>query len=120
MENSFNKPRSIKLSFLILALSLSIAFCFLTISLSFAQNLSVNSHKKISDINGIFNGNLENQDRFGTSVSVLGALDNSDSIIDIAIGASFDDDGGNDRGAVWILFLNQDGTVKNLQKISDV
>jgi hypothetical protein len=29
------------------------------------------------------------------------------------VGAARDDDGGADRGAVWILFLNSDGTVKS-------
>ena len=37
----------------------------------------------------------------------------------MAVGAHGDDDGGSDRGAVWILFLNSDGTVKAHQKISD-
>jgi hypothetical protein len=34
------------------------------------------------------------------------------------VGAIGDDDGGN-RGAVYILFLSPDGTVKAEQKISD-
>ena len=42
-----------------------------------------------------------------------------DSTIDIAVGASSDADGGSNAGAVWILFLNSNGTVKNHQKISD-
>ena len=37
----------------------------------------------------------------------------------MAVGARLDDDGGTDRGAVWILFMNTDGTVKSDQKISD-
>ncbi len=44
-------------------------------------------------------------------------------IPDMAIGAYYDDDSkggsGNNRGAVYILFLNRDGTVKAEQKISD-
>ena len=39
-------------------------------------------------------------------------------VVDVAVGARKDDDGGSDRGAVWILFLNADGTVKSHQKIS--
>jgi hypothetical protein len=35
-----------------------------------------------------------------------------------SVGASRDDDGGRNRGAVWVLFLNADGTVKDEQKIS--
>ena len=37
----------------------------------------------------------------------------------LAVAAKRDDDGGLDRGAVWILFLYADGTVKSHQKISD-
>ncbi len=32
----------------------------------------------------------------------------------------WDDDGGTEQGAVWILFLNDDGTVKSHQKISQL
>jgi hypothetical protein len=42
-----------------------------------------------------------------------------DGFGDLAVGASSDVDGGEDRGAVWILFLNANGTVKPHQKISD-
>jgi len=38
--------------------------------------------------------------------------------VDLAVGASLDDDGGPDRGAVWILFLHPDGTVRDERKIS--
>ena len=39
-------------------------------------------------------------------------------MVDLAVGAHGDDDGGSGRGAVHILFLNSDGTVKTEQKIS--
>jgi hypothetical protein len=75
------------------------------------------AHQKISSSEGGFAGNLDAEDRFGSSVASLGDLD-GDSVCDIAVGATGDDDGGLDRGAVWILFLNGDGTVKAHQKIS--
>ncbi|WP_372682406.1 GDSL-type esterase/lipase family protein [Desulfosarcina sp.] len=78
---------------------------------------TVKAHQKISDTAGGFTGGLDNSDELGQSVAGLGDLD-GDGIIDIAVGAKFDDDGGTDRGAVWILFLNADGTVKAHQKIS--
>ena len=43
----------------------------------------------------------------------------SDSVTDLAVGAGGDDDGGVNAGAVWILFMNTDGTVASEQKISN-
>ena len=82
-----------------------------------AQPGWVLSHQKISDTEGNFLGELENNDRFGVHVAALGDVD-GDGIADIAVGAAQDDDGGPDCGAVWILYLNSDGTVKSHQKIS--
>ena len=80
---------------------------------------TVRSHQKISDTQGGFTGILDNEDLFGFSVASLGDLD-GDGVGDFGgVGAHFDDDGGQDGGAVWILFLNTDGTVKSHQKISD-
>ena len=79
---------------------------------------TVKSHQKISDIEGGFTGILDDADLFGVSVTPLGDLD-GDGVTDLAVGARQDDDGGTDHGAVWVLFLNRDGTVKSHQKISD-
>jgi len=79
---------------------------------------TVKSSQKISDILGNFSGLLDDTDVFGYSVEGLGDLD-GDSVLDLAVAAIYDDDGGSSRGAVWILFLNTDGTVKSHQKISD-
>ncbi len=90
---------------------------------TFAENAAaaecrVKHHQKISDTEGNFTGNLEYNERFGNSVVSLGDLD-GDGVIDIAVGAYLDGYGGPQRGAVWILFLNADGTVKSHQKISE-
>jgi len=79
---------------------------------------SVRAEQKISDTSGGLAGGLIDEDRFGNSVASLGDLD-GDGVGDIAVGAYRDDDGGGGRGAVYILFLNDDGTVKAQQKISD-
>jgi hypothetical protein len=76
------------------------------------------SHQKISETQGGFTGTLDDSDDFGRSAASLGNLD-GDGIGDLVVGAFQDDDGGTDRGALWILFLNTDGTVKSHQKISD-
>ncbi len=51
------------------------------------------------------------------------ALGSFSGVPDVCVGAYGDDDtkggSGTDRGAVYILFLNRDGTVKAEQKISD-
>lgn len=79
----------------------------------------VKSEQKISSTTGGFGGTLSNGDNLGTDVVSLGDI-NNDGSVDIAVGCSGDDDGGTDRGAVYILFLKADGTVKNTQKISDL
>ena len=78
---------------------------------------TVKSHQKISDTQGGFTGVLDNLDLFGSTVASLGDWD-GDGVPDLAVGAHLDDDGGTDRGAVWLLFLNSNGTIKGHQKIS--
>ena len=78
---------------------------------------TVKSHQKISSTQGSFAGTLDVNDAFGISAASLGDLD-GDGVGDLAIGAFIDDDGGPNFGAVWILFLDVDGTVKSHRKIS--
>jgi len=47
----------------------------------------------------------------------MGDLD-GDGVGDLAVGAFGDDDGGSNRGAVWLLLLDGDGSVKCQRKIS--
>jgi hypothetical protein len=82
------------------------------------SNGQVVLEQKISDIEGDFLGLLDDGDQFGASVASPGDLD-LDGIPDLAVGAPLDDDGGANRGALWILFMNTDGTVRFQQKISD-
>jgi hypothetical protein len=78
----------------------------------------VDGYQKINLDEGGFAGELETDDAFGASVATIGDLD-GDGVVDLAVGAPFDDDGnGEDLGAVWILFLKNDGTVKGEYKIS--
>ena len=72
-----------------------------------AMQASVLSEQKISDTMGGLGGVLTNGDEFGHAADSLGDLD-GDGIVDLAVGARNDNDGGTDRGAVWILFMNTD------------
>jgi hypothetical protein len=60
---------------------------------------------------------LTGSDYFGNSVASLGDLD-GDGVTDLAVGANKDDTGGLERGAVHVLFMNSNGTVKSSQKIA--
>jgi hypothetical protein len=75
-------------------------------------------HKKISALEGGFSGILSNKPAFGSDIANIGDL-NNDGVNDLAVGSRRDNDGGTRLGAVWILFMNSDGTVNHQQKISD-
>ncbi|MFH0893311.1 MAG: T9SS type A sorting domain-containing protein [Bacteroidota bacterium] len=93
-----------------------ILFPFIFLSLSaIAQNVgSIQNFVKISDANG----NLSDYDKFH-EVKRIGDM-NGDGVSDIAVGVPFDDDGGTDKGAVFILNMNADGTIQGGHKISDL
>ncbi len=79
--------------------------------------VKVIDEQKISASSGNFNGNLNDGDRFGSAVADLGDLE-SDGVRDLAVGVPFNDDGGTDKGAVWVLFMDSDGRVDIKQKLS--
>jgi len=107
--------QAIEIKKVVLAVVVVLGLC----GLLSAKTVNVLSHQKISDTEGNFSGILENGDKFSyNSIELLGDID-GDTVSDIAVGMNFDDDGGTYRGAVWILFMNTDGTVKSHQKISD-
>lgn len=72
---------------------------------------TVESLVKIAENTNGFSFPISIDARFGHSVARLGDLD-GDGSIEIAIGSPQDDTGGADFGAVWIVSLNPDGTVK--------
>ena len=79
------------------------------------------SFQKISDTEGNFSATLDDMDEWGNGVAWLEDLDGAgSSVAALAVCASFDDDGGTDRGAVYILFLTSSGTVLSHTKISDL
>lgn len=85
----------------------------------------VKDYGKISSVFGTFGARLEVGDEFGCSVANIGDLDR-DGVIDLAVGSCGNDDlkpgeaafeGG--AGAIYILFMRWDGTVKSWKKISN-
>lgn len=75
---------------------------------------------RIADGEGGFaEGELDAGDRFARDHDQAGDI-NGDGITDLIVGARSDDDGGTDRGAAYVLFMNADGSVDSHQKISDL
>lgn len=79
---------------------------------------TVDDSQKISMSAGGFTGPIDSADDFGEAVAGIGDLD-GDEIEDVVIGERANDNGGTDRGAMYVLFLNADGTVKAEQRVSD-
>lgn len=67
---------------------------------------------------------IDDSDRFGQSLCNLGDLD-GDGVVDLAVGALYDSDtkqspdGGVNTGAVYVIYLTPQGTVKTWSKISN-
>jgi FlgD Ig-like domain/FG-GAP repeat len=79
------------------------------------------SHQKINASTGGFTGPLDDGDEFGGAVANLGDLDGAGPAAGtMVVGAIYDDDGGANRGAAYILFLNSNGTVRSQRKINSL
>ncbi len=78
---------------------------------------TVRAHQKITEGLAGFGGDLDVEDGFGRETAALGDWD-LDGVPDLAIGANRDDDGGGNRGAIYLCFLNRDGSVKSWRKLS--
>ena len=81
---------------------------------------TVTSYLKITEGESGFAGSLEDTDMFGYSLALLVDLD-SDGVPEMAVGAAHDNAGGDDGsdvGAVYILFMKDDGQVKTHVKIT--
>ena len=78
---------------------------------------TVRKEQKISSVAGGFAGALEDGDRFGSAIGRLGDLD-GDGLKDMAVGAPLTKFQGEIRGAVYVLMMNADGTVKSEVRIA--
>jgi PKD repeat protein len=82
-----------------------------------AQFGTIQREQKISAVSGGFTAPLGNDYRLGVSVAELGDFD-GDGIRDLAAGSHRADIGGQERGAIWLLLMNADGTVREHRQIS--
>jgi len=106
--------RVLLLAILVLSIIIPIGISY---ALTVTNDGSVKSTVEINDDTA--NGpTLVNEDHFGDSVANIGDLD-GDGVNDLAVGAIYDDEGGADRGAVHILFMNSNGSVKETVEINE-
>jgi len=78
---------------------------------------SINSTVKINKDTS--NGpTLSADDYYAISITSIGDL-NGDGVQDLAVGAYADDNGGTDRGAVHLHFMNTDGSIDSTVELND-
>ena len=115
MQATFNLTlKSMKKHFVLTFLFLSL--CGL-LSAQTSSPLSVKTYQIIDNQHGNLGKVLNPGDRFGDRIRNIGDLD-GDGISDMVVGADFDSTGGSNDGAIYILFMKKDGTVKSKNKIT--
>lgn len=97
--------------------ALNLLLCSFKLKAQITEQWGPDNYIKIENGSGGMVADLEPGDRFSRDHDQAGDI-NGDGITDLVIGARSDDDGATDAGAVYIVFLNSDGTVQSNQKIS--
>lgn len=98
----------------------SLIFLYTCLMFAFSQSIEIygpDYFVAIEEGSSGFYADLNMADRFSRDHDNAGDI-NGDGIFDLVVGARSDDDGATDAGAVYILFMNLDGTVQSNQKIS--
>ena len=83
------------------------------ISVNGIGSIVLNNTKISDNLSGFSPENLHSKDKLGSAVTNIGDLD-GDGVQDLAVGAFSDG-----KGAIYILFMNTNGTVKSNVKISE-
>ena len=97
-------------------LVLAVLLCLFICGPLYAQ-LNFENFQKISSTHGNLGITLGNNEAFGYRMANIGDLD-GDGVPDIAVGAPGNDGTGTAQGALYILFMKNDGTVKSTQIIN--
>ena len=79
----------------------------------------VRSFQKVSGSAGSLTAALAANDYFGFSACSLSGL-NDDGYVTLAVGSPTQDDGGTDRGCVYVLALEASGHVHSMSRISNL
>ena len=81
---------------------------------------TVSSNVKISDgLAGFTPSNLEANDNFGSSVANIGDF-NKDGIVDLATGATSDENSDSAEGALYVMFMDSDFKQVSFQESFDM
>jgi len=91
-------------------------FCNVTYATADVLSLDIQNTHAIFQNAGGFTGQLGSQVGFSLAMDKIGDLD-GDGNEDLVVGSERDNSAGLGKGAIWILFLNSDTTVKSYQKI---
>ena len=102
----------------LLSICLLVGMCILVGVTAKKGNAQVQSFSKLSSTQGGFGSGLADGDQFGHGLTSIGDLD-GDGVIDLAVGAWLDDQGGSNKGSVWVLFMNANGTVRSKTQIAE-
>jgi len=98
-------------------LSLTFIVIFLVAHMCYSTMISnglVSRFQQLSSSAGNLGVALNSNDYFGNSIAQIGDLD-LDGVPDVVVGAYGDN---SNTGAIYVLFMNRNGTVKNRQKIT--
>ena len=112
-------PLTVTLALILLAAASAAALLFIPYQ---GADAASEPFQYVDRVTKISNGthdvlSLEDHDSFGASVDIIGDVD-ADGVPDMMVGANGDDSHATDSGAVYLLFMNADGTARDVVKIT--